>query len=113
METPIKNIETLFANAGEYLENKTELWKLKMIDKSSEALSSLVEKLIVYFIAGMFFILLTIGLALFIGSLLGHGYYGFFIMAAFYGIVGLIIHFSSNKLIKIPISNGLIHKFLN
>ena len=113
METPIKNIETLFANAGEYLENKTELWKLKIVDKTSEAISSFAEKLIVFFIAGVFFILLTIGIALLIGFWLGHAFYGFFIMAALYGIVGLVIHYSRNKLIKTPISNSLIQKFLN
>jgi len=113
MDTPRKNIETLFANAGEYLENKTELWKLKIIDKTSEAVSSIAEKLIIFFIAAVFFVLLTIGIALLIGYWLGHAFYGFFIMAGLYGIVGLIIHFSRDKLIKTPVSNSLIQKFLN
>jgi len=113
MDTPIEKIETLFSNAGEYFENKTELFKMKMIDKTSEAVSSIAEKLIIFFIAAVFFVLLTIGLALLIGYWLGHNFWGFFIMAALYGIVGFIIHVSKNKLIKTPIANGLIHKFLN
>jgi hypothetical protein len=113
MDTPIENIETLMSNAGEYLENKSELFKMKLIDKTSEAVSSIAEKLIMFFIGAVFFVLLTIGLALLIGYWLGHNFYGFFIMAAIYGIVGLIIHMSRNKLLKTPIANGLIHKFLN
>lgn len=113
METPIKNIESLFENAGEYFENKTELWKLKAIDKTSEVVSSIAEKLIIYFLASIFFVLFSIGLALLIGYWLGHSFYGFFILAGFYGIVGLIIHISRNKLIKAPIANSIIHKFLN
>jgi hypothetical protein len=113
MDTPIENIENLFTNAGEYLENKTELLKMKLVDKTSEAVSSIAEKLIIFFILAVFFVLLTIGLALLIGYWLGHNFYGFFIMAALYGIVGLIIHVSRNKLLKTPIANGLIHKFLN
>jgi hypothetical protein len=112
METPTEHIESLFANAGEYLENKAELWKLKAIDKTSEAVSSIVEKLIIVFIGIIFFILFNIALALLIGYWLGNSFYGFFVLAGFYGIVGLIIHLSSEKIIKTPITNSIIQKFL-
>lgn len=112
METPTEHIESLFANAGEYLENKTELWKLKLIDKTSEAVSSIVEKIVLVFFVIIFFILFNIALALLIGYWLGNSFYGFFIMAGFYGIVGLIIHLSRDKIIKTPITNSLIQKFL-
>jgi hypothetical protein len=95
------------------VKNKTELWKLKLIDKSTSAVSSILDKLILVFIGLLFFVLFTIGLALLIGYWLGHSFYGFFIMAALYGIVGFIIHASRNKLIKAPILNSIIHHFLN
>jgi hypothetical protein len=113
MEKPIKNVENLFDNAGEYLENKIELWKLKLVDKTSSAISSIVEKLVIIFLSFIFFILATIGLALLIGFWLGHSFYGFFIMAGLYGIVGLIIHASRAKIIKTPIANSIINHFLN
>ncbi len=113
METPKDNIEALFANVGEYVENKTELWKLKAIDKATDVVASIAEKIIVYFLASICFVLFSIGLALLIGYWLGHSFWGFFILAGLYGIVGLIIHVSRNKLIKTPISNSIIQKFLN
>jgi len=112
METPTKQIESLFANAGEYLENKTELWKLKMVDKTSEAVSSIAEKAILFVIGFIFFILFNIALALLIGYWLGHSFYGFFILAGIYGIVGLVLHLSRDKWIKTPVSNMIIGKFL-
>jgi hypothetical protein len=112
METPTEHIESLFGNAKEYLENKTELWKLKIIDKTSEAVSSIIEKLILAVIGIIFFILLNIALALLIGYWLGNSFYGFFILAGVYGIVGLIIHLASDKIIKTPIINSIIQKFL-
>ena len=112
MDTPSQHIETLFANAGEYLENKTELWKLKIVDKTSEAVSSIAEKAVIIVIALMFFILLNIALALLIGYWLGESFYGFFIMAGLYGIVGLVLHLSRDRWIKTPISNMIIQKFL-
>jgi len=112
MTTPTEHIESLFANAGEYLENKTELWKLKVVDKTSEAVSSIAEKAIMIVVGIIFFILLNIALALLIGYWLGQSFYGFFIMAGLYGIVGLVLHLSKNKLIKTPVSNMIIQKFL-
>lgn len=112
METAKEQIESLFKHGGEYLKNKSQLWKLKLIDKTAGVISSIVEKIVVFFIAIIFFILLNIALALLIGYWLGNSFYGFFVMAGFYGIVGLIIHISRDKLIKTPISNSIIQKFL-
>ena len=112
METPSQNLESLFANAGEYLETKTELWKLKMVDKTSEAVSSITEKVILIVVGLIFFLFLNIGLALLIGYWLGHNFYGFFIIAGLYAIVGLLIHSLRDKLIKTPVANSIIAKFI-
>ncbi len=112
METPSEHVEYLFKNAGHYIENKAELYKLKIIDKSSDLVSSLVEKILLFVMILIFFIFFNIGLALLIGHWLHGSFYGFFIVAAFYGIVGLIIHISRDRLIRTPISNSLIAKFL-
>ena len=113
METPSKNIETIYSNAGEYIKDKAELWKLKLVDKSTSAVSSIIDKVILAIIGINIFLLLTIGLALLIGYWLGHSFWGFFVLAALYGIVGFIIHSSRDKLIKTPLLNSIIHKFLN
>ena len=112
METPSEHIEYLLKNAGKYLENKTELYKLKFIDKSSDIVSSVVEKILLFVMLLIFFFFLNIALALLIGYWLGHSFYGFFIIAGFYGIVGLIIHLSKDKLFRTPVTNSLIEKFL-
>jgi hypothetical protein len=112
METPSQNLESLFANAGEYLETKAQLWKLKLVDKTSTAVSSIVEKVILFFLGLFFFIFLNIGLALLIGYWLGHSFWGFFIMAAVYAIAGLLVHSMRDKLIKTPVANSIIEKFI-
>lgn len=112
METTRENIQSLYGDAKDYLKNKAELWKLTMIDKTSETVSSIVEKVIIFFIGIIFFILLNIAIALLIGYWLNQSFWGFFILAGFYGIVGLVIHLSKDKLIKTPIINSLIQKFV-
>ena len=58
--------------------------------------------------AFIFIVLLNIGIALLLGDLLGKAYYGFFIVAAFYAIIGIILYSSRDKWIKTPIINGLV-----
>ena len=51
METHVKdNIESLFKKTGDYIETRADLYKLKAIDKSTDVLSSLLSKLIVYIV---------------------------------------------------------------
>jgi hypothetical protein len=112
MDTPKEHLASLFANAGDYLKNKTQLWKLKMVDKTSAIVATIVETVAIFFIAIIFFFLINIALALLIGYWLGHSFYGFFVMAALYVIVGFIIHKSREKLFRTPIINSIIQKFV-
>jgi hypothetical protein len=105
-------IKTLIDKSKDYLETKIELTKLKTIDKSADVLSAVVVIVSMIFIGSLVIILLSIGLSLFLGRLLGAYHYGFFVMGGFYAIVLLVIFIQREKWIKTPISNGLINKML-
>jgi hypothetical protein len=105
-------IKTLIDKSKDYLETKIELTKLKTIDKSADVLSAVVVIVSMIFIGSLVIILISIGLSLFLGRLLGAYHYGFFVMGGFYAIVLLVIFIQREKWIKTPISNGLINKML-
>ncbi len=106
-------LKSLYAEANDYVKNRKELWKLQAIDKGSDVISAVIEKVALFFIAILFIILFNIALGLLIGSLVGSYYGGFFIMAGLYLLIGVVLHASRNKLIKAPIARALIKKFLN
>ena len=106
------SIKSLIDKSKDYLETKIELARLKTIDKSADVLSAVVVIVSMIFIGFLVIILVSIGLSLFLGKLLGAYYYGFFIMGGFYAIVLLVIFIQKEKWIKTPISNGLINKML-
>jgi hypothetical protein len=106
------SIKTLIDKSKDYLETKIELAKLKTIDKSADVLSAVVVIVSMIFIGSLVIILISIGLSLFLGRLLGAYHYGFFIMGGFYAILLLVIFLQREKWIKTPISNGLINKML-
>ena len=115
METDNKtsSVESLLESFRNYSETRIDLLKLKAIDKSSGILSSIVSIICVVLILFIFIVLLNIGIALLLGDLLGKAYYGFFIVAAFYAIIGIILYSSRDKWIKTPIINGLVKSLLD
>ena len=106
------SIKTLIDKSKDYLETKIELARLKTIDKSADVLSAVVVIVSMIFIGSLVIILISIGISLFLGRILGAYHYGFFIMGGFYAIVLLVIYLQREKWIKTPISNELINKML-
>ena len=60
----------------------------------------------------MFILILNIGIALLLGEWFGKSYYGFFIVAAFYLLAGIVLHFFLHKWIKELISAVIIKQAL-
>jgi hypothetical protein len=112
MENTKEDLELLFEKTADYVETRVELLKLQAVDKTSDVVSSLVVMFIVTVIFSIVFFILNIGLALWIGRLLGKTFEGFFIIAGFYAIVGLLIYLLKATFIKTGISNLIIKKLL-
>ena len=105
-------IETLFEKAGDYGKVSMELFKLQAIDKSAEVLSTLASKLVVTIVVALFTLCINIGLALWIGELLGKVYYGFFIVAGFYAVVATLCYIFRRQWIRDPVSTTIIRKMM-
>ena len=112
MEDNANLLESLLEKATEYGKTSFELVKLKALDKSSDIVSTIVPRLVVIALLSSFLLFLNLGLALWLGEILGKTFYGFFVVAAFYGFAGLIIHFFMHKRLKKIVSNYFIKKVL-
>lgn len=108
MQNQTTSMESFFEKIKNYIETRIELIKLKAIDKSSSIVSILVTYIVVFIFFWFFFVLLNIGIALLIGDLIGKAYYGFFILAAFYAVVGIVILKNRNKWVKTPVINMMV-----
>jgi hypothetical protein len=104
------SITNLLEAAEDYGKTTIELLKLNTIDKSANIASAFVVQFIIFMVAIMAVVAANIGLALWIGFLLGRVYYGFFIVAGFYFLLVLLI-FILRKYIKEPVRNNII-KFM-
>jgi len=106
------DIDILLTDAGDYLETRTTLWKLKAIESLSDVSGELASGLAMIGIASLVVLIFSTGLALLIGYWIGRSFYGFFIMGGVYAILGLIFYAFRNRWLKEPFSNMLIRKIL-
>lgn len=100
MEENTKMIESLLEKAGDYGKTSFELVKLKALDKTTDVASTLIPHSIVLILFASFMLLANFGIAFWLGEILGNNYYGFFVVAGFYVITGLVLHFFFHKKIK-------------
>lgn len=103
----------VFDRSEQYTRTSIELLKLKLVDKSSSVISSLVYGIILLLFFTLFFIVFNIGLSYLIGELIGHIYLGFFIVGGFYLLVGILSHFFLHKLILKILVNTILSQDYN
>lgn len=106
-------LEPFFEKVEDYANTSFELFKLRTIDKSARIMSSVVYGGIILFLLSLFFVGVNIGIAIWLGEILGKLYYGFLCIGGFYGIIGVIVCFFMRKSIKRWIANSIVSHLLN
>ena len=105
-------IATLFERAEDYGKTTLKLLELNAIDKSADVVSSLVSRLAVIMTVVLSILIINIGLALWIGKLLGEAFYGFFIIGGFYAFLAILLQLFRDQWIKYPVSNSIIKQMM-
>lgn len=113
MENQSSPVESLIDRVKSYVETRIDLLRLKAIDKSSSFLSLIISLLVIILVSFIAIMLISVGIALLIGDLLGQVYYGFFIVGALYLITGLVLYSMRDKLLKSPIADGMIKNLMD
>jgi fatty acid desaturase len=112
MEDNAKLIETLFEKATDYGKTSFELVKLKAVDKTSDIVSSVIPHSAVIILLASFMLFLNLGIAFWLGEILGKIFFGFFIVAAFYVIAGIVLHLFVHNWLKNVLYNYFVKQVL-
>jgi len=112
MEDNAKLIETLFEKATDYGKTSFELVKLKAVDKTSDIVSSVIPHSAVIILLASFILFLNLGIAFWLGEILGKIFFGFFIVAAFYILAGIVLHLFVHNWLKDVLHNYFIKQAL-
>jgi hypothetical protein len=112
MENIATDIELLYKKAEQYSKTSFELLQLNTIDKTSDVISSLSVVISISIIVAMFTLFINIAISIIIGDLLGSNALGFLIVSGFYFLLGIVVYVFRKTLIKIPIDNLIVSRFL-
>jgi len=112
MEDNVKIIGSLLQSAAEYGKKSLELIKLKALDKTSDVVSSFIPPSVVLVFLSSFILFSGLGLAFWLGEILGKIYFGFFAVAAFYCFTGIFIRAFMYKWLKKIARNFMIKHVL-
>ena len=107
METVANSMETLLTRVEDYGNTRIELAKLQTYDHASTVMSFLISHIIMVLAICIFAIIASTGVAFWLGDILGTIYYGFLIVAAFYGL-GILVLIVVFKPLKARIKNNII-----
>jgi hypothetical protein len=113
MEDNTNRFETLFERAADYVEASYELARLKAVRETSDVVSTWIPHAIVLVFVSTCVLLFNLGVALWLGELLDNIFFGFFIVAGFYLMIALTLHFIFYKWIKKSIRQYFIKQLLN
>jgi len=112
MESPASTFKTLIDSAETYASTRIELGKLRMLEAGTNIATRAIVKFVVFTTAVMFIVFVNLGLALYIGDLLGKPYLGFFIISCFYLVLAIVLHFLLLAWIKKPLSEFIITQIM-
>lgn len=110
MKDKVILIEMLIDKIEQYGKTSIELYKLKAIDRSTDVFASLASRIVVFVTIALFFILFTIGIALYLGDVLGKSYYGFFAIAGFYAFIAIILFMVRKPYLEKTFNNYIINQ---
>lgn len=98
MHEKIILIEMLFEKAEQYFKTTLGLYRLKAIDKATDVFASFITRVVIFLFLTLFFVLMTLGLALYLGDVLGKTCYGFFAVGGFYLLISVLLYLCRKSL---------------
>ena len=112
MEDNAKLFESLLVKVTDYGKTSFELVKLKALDKTTDVVASSIPVSAAVIIISSFLLFANLGLAFWLGEILGKIYLGFFVVAAFNLIAGGVIYLLTKKWVTKAACNYIIKKAL-
>jgi len=111
-ENNVSTFETLLTRTEDYVKTSFELFKLNTLNEILKVVSAVIAKATLLLFFFMFLLIASVAVAILVGDALGEMWYGFIIVAAFYGIIASVISLFLNNWFKNVVSNFIIKQIV-
>jgi hypothetical protein len=108
-EEPISVME----QAEQYVKTNAELYTLRFTGKMATVISSIFSRLIIGMLVFIVLFMGSMGMALWIGDLVGQAYAGYLIVAGSIALLTIILYVFRSTIIRKPIMNNIVSQILN
>ncbi len=102
----------LMDDVEQFVKTNVELYILRGTGIATRVVSSLLASLVVWALVFIVLFMFGMGLALYIGHLMGNMYSGFLLMGGAFALITIFVYFRRYKMIRKPLMNGLITQIL-
>ena len=101
----------LFEKGGNYSKTTIELYKLKLAEQSANLVSFLLISIMYLLLFFLVVVMISIGLSLLIGELVGKNWLGFLIVSLINIAFSFLLFNYRNRLVKAPITKLMVKVF--
>ena len=103
-------IEQIYERVEQYLSTSVELYKLKALQKVAETATSIITSLLMAVFGLLFLLFVSIGLAVYLGEVMGKMHYGFMIVAGIYLIFAIVVYVLRAQVLKDKVNTYIVRK---
>lgn len=103
-------IQQIFHHVENYISTTIELYKLKAYQKVAQIATTVITSVLMGFFGVLFLIFVSIGLAVYLGEVMGRMHYGFMIVAGIYLVLAIIVYALSKKVLKDKFNTMIVRK---
>lgn len=104
-------LEDLFERVESYIKINLQIYKLRFVEVAAETASSVMANILIAIIAIMFFMLLNVGIAIWLGSLLDSPSHGYFMLSGVYLLMLILLWSFRKNMFKKSVTGGIIKQF--
>lgn len=102
---------TFFEEIKEYISVRSKIFSLQIAETAANLISNLISNAAALLFFIIFFVFASIGLAFLVGQWVDNTAGGFFIVAGFYLLIGIVIWAIKGTYIERPLTNIFIRNF--
>jgi hypothetical protein len=113
MEEAGSNFRLMSSHVKSYIEQKTELNKLKLADTASTIVGNTALYAALAFVGAFALLLFSFALAYGLGAMMNNYFLGFLLVTLLYVIIGMVVWFNKEKVFKLPMLNAFVGKLFN
>jgi Zn-dependent protease with chaperone function len=110
MEKTFARVEELADSIKEYVNTRIKLAKLSVAEKSSSVIANVLAGIVVAIVFLLFILFASIALSFGLGEWIGKTWAGFLIVGCLYLLIGMIVWFAREKMIRLPVMNAILRQ---